>query len=258
MSFQKLSTTVLLAVVAAGGALAQQPAPPASLQNVHRVVMLGDSITQFGDGPGGYVWLVRHYLADLYPSQKIETLNAGISGNKSNDMIARYQADVLDKKPDLLAISVGVNDVWHGFYDNHPLGDGPRGLKIEDYRRNVEEMVTKAEAIGTRVVLLAATPIYEDLSNRENAKQASYNGVLKDIAKKHHLIYVDYQKAMRDLITTYRKRTGARDNFLTVDGVHMNAEGNKVMAHTLLNALGISPEARAAVQGQVAKEMSQR
>jgi len=220
--------------------------------------MLGDSITQFGDGPGGYVWLVRHFLANLYPGQKIETLNAGISGNKSNDMIARYQTDVLDKKPDLLTISVGVNDVWHGFYDNHPLGDGPRGLKLEDYKRNVEEMVTKAEATGARVVLLAATPIYEDFSNRENAKQAAFNAALKDIAKRHRLIYVDYQKAMRDIVSTYRKRTGGSDNFLTTDGVHMNAEGNKVMAHTLLTALGISPSAQAAVQGQVAKEMNQR
>jgi acyl-CoA thioesterase-1 len=244
--------------VGVASAAHQASVPPASLQGVHRIVMLGDSITQIGEGPGGYVWLVRHYMNALYPAQNIEVINAGISGNRSNDMLARYQTDVLDRKPDLVTISVGVNDVWHGFYDNHPLGDGPRGIKLEDYRRNVEELVTKAEAIGARVVMLSATPIYEEFGNNENAKQAHYNAALRDIARHHHLVYVDYQKPMREIVTSYRKRTGGRDNFLTVDGVHMNAEGNKVMAHTLLTALGITPESQASAQAQVAKDMPRR
>jgi lysophospholipase L1-like esterase len=237
----------------AGIAAAQTVPVPPILQGVHRVVMLGDSITQFGDGPGGYVWLTRQYLQRIFPSQNFEVVNAGISGNKSTDMLSRFQKDVLDNKPDLLTISVGVNDVWHGFYDNHPLGDGPRGVNLEDYRRNVDEMVTRAQAAGARVVILAATPIYEDLSNRENAKEGRYNAALRDIARKHHVPYVDFQRPMRDLIRTYRRTTGGRDNFLTTDGVHMNPEGYKVMAHSLLSALGVSPEARAAVQAEVQK-----
>lgn len=45
---------------------------PPLLTGVHRIVCLGDSITQGGEGPGGYVWLVRHYLNALYPQQPIE------------------------------------------------------------------------------------------------------------------------------------------------------------------------------------------
>jgi len=50
-----------------------QECPP-NLQGVHRIVCLGDSITQGGEGPGGYVWLFRHYLNALYPQQNIEIL----------------------------------------------------------------------------------------------------------------------------------------------------------------------------------------
>ena len=50
----------------------------------------------------------------------------------------------------------------------------------------------------------------------------------------------------------------ATDNLLTGDGVHMNAEGNRIMAHTLLTALGVTPEARQAVQEQVASELQAR
>jgi acyl-CoA thioesterase I len=227
---------------------------PPLLHDVHRIVCLGDSITQGGEGPGGYVWLVRHYLNALYPQQNIEVINAGISGHKSTDMMARYQHDVLDKKPDLVTISVGVNDVWHGFYDNHPKGDGPRGIPLDAYRKNVDDMITQAQQAGAKVVVLSTTVIQEDLNSPENAKAVSYNAALRDLAREHKAVFVDYQKPFRDLITAYRKDTGARDLLLTVDGVHMNPTGNKVMAYTLLSGLGITPEARAVLQKTVEQE----
>ena len=232
---------------------AQREVPPL-LQNVHRIVCLGDSITQGGEGPGGYVWLVRHYLSALYPQQNIEVINAGISGHKSTDMIARFQHDVLDRKPDLVTISVGVNDVWHGFYDNHPKGDGPRGIPLDSYRKNVDTMITQAQNAGAKVVVLSTTVIQEDLNSPENAKAVRYNAALRDLAREHKAVWVDYQKPFRDLIGAYRKDTGARDLLLTVDGVHMNSAGNKIMAYALLSGLGITPEARAGVQKTVEQE----
>jgi len=249
-------------LLAAGFAAAQDPAKsvvvPPILQGVHRIVCLGDSITQIGEGPGGYVWLIRHFLKDLYPDQNIETINAGISGHKSTDMIARFQHDVLDRKPDLVTISVGVNDVWHGFYDNHPLGDGPRGVNIDDYRKNVDSMVTQAQAAGIKVVMLSTTVIYENLDSHENRKAARYNAVVHDIARRHNCLFIDFQKPFRTLIKGYQRATGGHDNFLTVDGVHMNGEGNKVMAHVILTGLGISAQDQESVQKQVATEQTQR
>jgi lysophospholipase L1-like esterase len=181
----------------------------------------------------------------------IEVVNAGISGHKSNDMLERFGRDVIDKKPDLVTISVGVNDVWHGFYDNHPLGDGPRGIPLNTYRANVEEMVNRAQKEHARVVILSTTVIHEELDGPENVKAVQYNAALREIAKSHDALFIDLQKPFRDLISRYRKETGARDLLLTVDGVHMNALGNKVMAYTILNGLGVTPEARAAVQAAV-------
>ena len=229
--------------------------PPKLLNGVHRVVTLGDSITQGGEGPGGYVWLVRHYLKVLYPQQGIEVSNAGISGHKSTDMLKRFQKDVLDKKPDLVTISVGVNDVWHGFYDNHPLGDGPRGVNLDDYRKNVEAMITLAQATGAKVIVLSTTVIHEDPKTPENIKLFDYNRALRDLARAHHCGFVDFQKPFKALINAYRSTTGSRDNLLTSDGVHMNALGNKVMAATILGGMGISPEAREAVRKEVEAEM---
>src|SRR5437016_1072991 len=68
---------LVLAAVAAAFVVPKQIPVPAPLQNVHRIVCLGDSITQMGESQGGYVWLFRRYLNAIYPSQNIEVINAG-------------------------------------------------------------------------------------------------------------------------------------------------------------------------------------
>src|SRR5262245_56670156 len=127
-------TMTILAVTPASG---QSRFVPPALSGVRTLVTLGDSITQGGGSPGGYVWLMQKYLDGLYPGQ-IRIVNAGISGHKSTDMAARFKRDVLDVKPDMVTISVGVNDVWHGFFDfaNQkpiPDGNGPNGVPLPVY-----------------------------------------------------------------------------------------------------------------------------
>ena len=89
-----------------------QATPPPEIQNVlagkRKIVIVGDSITEAGKYPGGYVWLLQRYLSALYPAGKIEIVNAGRSGNKATDMQGRFQKDAIDQKPDLVMINVGV------------------------------------------------------------------------------------------------------------------------------------------------------
>jgi len=245
-----------LFLMATANTHAQDTEIPPILQGVKRIVMLGDSITEGGEGRGGYVWLIRAYLKELYPSANIEVVNAGISGHKSNDMLARYRKDVLDKKPDLITISVGVNDVWHGYYDfannrEIPDGNGENGIKLDAYTQNVEEMITQGKAAGAKIVVLSTTVIYEDAQSKPNKATASYNASLKRLARNHGQTFVDFQKPFQKVIAAYRETTGARDNLLTTDGVHMNAAGNKVMAYTVLQGFGISAEDGEAVRGKV-------
>ena len=209
------------------------------LQGVHRIVCLGDSITQFGDGPTGYVGLIRAYLAQVMVPQPIEVLNAGVSGNTSNDELGRLSRDVLDKKPDLVTVSVGVNDVWHGFDATHPQGGGPGGVLLPVYRANVEKMVTTLQQQGIVVVLLSPTVIGEDLNDPRNAVVPGYVAALQDIARVHKCLYVDQLSSFETYLDLYRT-SGHTDNLLTGDGVHMNDWGNRIMAARILSAL-LSP-----------------
>ena len=212
---------------------------PATLRGVRRIVCLGDSITEQGGQPGGYVNLLQQYLTTLYPGQSIQVYNAGISGHKATDMQARFQRDVLSKNPDLVTISVGVNDVWHGFYDNHPAGDGPLGVPLNVYRNKVVQMVEAAKASKAKVVLISPTLIHENLAGPENAKLETYVAEMRAIARETGSGFVDLNAAFKELIRAYQKRAGRTSNLLTTDGVHMNAAGNRVMAYGILRGLGV-------------------
>ena len=136
-----------------------------------KIAFLGDSITQQGaGGPSGYVRLV---ISGLEANGiKAEAIPAGIGGHKSNDMLARVDKDVIDKKPNWMTLSCGVNDVWHG----------ERGVPLDQYKTNITQIVEKAQAAGIKPVLLTSTMIGEDQPNANNQKLTAYNEFLKALA----------------------------------------------------------------------------
>jgi lysophospholipase L1-like esterase len=206
-----------------------------------KVAFLGDSITQGGwSNPAGYVRLV---MAGLEANGvHAEAVPAGISGHKSDQMLARLDKDVLSKKPQWMTLSCGVNDVWHG-KKGVPLDDaaaksGAYDEKVAErgtYKKNITAILDKAEAAGVKPVVLTATVIQEKLDNKENAQLAPFNDFLRQLAKEKHAPLADLNALFQERIKAENKPS---QKILTGDGVHMNAEGNKLMAIGVLQALG--------------------
>ncbi|MFF0339760.1 SGNH/GDSL hydrolase family protein [Kribbella sp. NPDC004875] len=86
------------------------------------VVFAGDSVTDCGrrtdpDGLGdGYVRALYDDLGERRP----RIVNAGISGNRATDLVARWTEDVLAHEPSLVSILIGINDVWRRYDENDP------------------------------------------------------------------------------------------------------------------------------------------
>ncbi|MGB8691721.1 MAG: SGNH/GDSL hydrolase family protein, partial [Microcoleus sp.] len=225
--------------------------PPPEIQNLlagkRKIVTIGDSITEAGKYPGGYVWLLERYLNALYPEGQIEIINAGISGNKATDMQARFQKDVIEKKPDLVMINVGVNDVWHAFFDFqnlqfYPQGNLPTGVPLAEYREKLTQMVEAASSAGIRVVLLSPTPIREVLDGPENHRLQEYIAAMREIGLQNKCLFIDLNAPFREVIGTFQKHAGKTLNLLAADGVHPNPSGYRIMAFTILRGLGVPPK----------------
>lgn len=222
---------VLLLSCAFLSALVLNTSAQVSLKNGETVAFLGDSITQQGwDKPGGYVRLLVKGLESA--GVKIEPLPAGVGGNKSPDMLARLQRDVLAKNPDWLLLSCGVNDVWHG--------ERNQGVSLEDYARNITEIVDRAQAAGIKVLLLTATMISEDPAANNNQKLAPYNEFLRALAKEKKCLLADVSADMIAGVNEAKKANPSGSRFFTTDGVHMGYSGNAMMARTILRAFGVT------------------
>lgn len=210
-----------------------------------QIAFLGDSITQAGSSnPSGYVRLVIEGLKANGVEAK--AIPAGISGHKSNQMLARLEKDVLSKSPQWMTLSCGVNDTWHGAkgvpLDEAMAAAGPFDDKVAErgtYKKNITEILDRASAAGIRPVILTATVIKEELDNDLNRKLAPYNEFLRGLAKERQLPIADLNAMFQDHIKA-AKQPGT--NVLTSDGVHMNAEGNQLMAVGVLQAFGLNAE----------------
>ena len=93
-----------------------------------RILFQGDSITDCGrsrDNDGykgsGYANYVTADLNYNFPGQ-YETINRAVSGNRIVDLYARIRVDLLNLKPDVLSIHIGINDVWHDVEFNNGVG----------------------------------------------------------------------------------------------------------------------------------------
>jgi lysophospholipase L1-like esterase len=219
-----------MALAAAIGMLGSSAVQAADIavKDGQKIAFMGDSITQAGAGPKGYVSLVMRGLEAN--GVKAVSIPAGISGHKSNDMLGRLERDVLSKKPDWMTLSCGVNDVWHG----------ARGVPLDAYQRNIVQIVDLCQAAGVKVVLLTSTMIGEDQPNPNNQKLAAYNAFLRDLAKEKKCLLADLNADMQAAIV--KVGPDKKGNLLTSDGVHMNPAGNVLMASGVLKALGLTDE----------------
>ena len=218
---------ITIAFAAILGAVSLQ-AGDIAVKEGQKIAFMGDSITQGGVGPGGYVTLTIKGLESA--GVRATAIPAGISGHKSNDMLARLDKDVISRKPDWMTLSCGVNDVWHG----------DKGVPLDQYKQNITQIVEKCQAANIRVMILTATMIGEDQPNANNQKLAAYNEFLRTLAKEKKCLLADLNADMQAAISA----AGAekKSNLLTGDGVHMNAAGNQMMAAGVLKGFGLSAE----------------
>lgn len=194
-----------------------------------KVAFLGDSITQAGQGsPGGYVQLIGSGLAAN--GVNIEIIGAGIGGHKSDQMLERLDRDVLSKKPQWMTLSCGVNDVWHG----------PKGVPLEDYKKNITAIIDQAQAAGVKVMILTSTMIKEDQATAENQKLVDYNAFLRAVAVEKKCLLADLNADMQAAIAAAAKTRPSKGNYLTSDGVHMAPAGNLMMATGVLKGFGLN------------------
>jgi len=200
-------------------------------QNKNKVIFFGDSITEFGAQPGGYITRIERMCKSEGRTGQYDFIGAGIGGNKVYDLYLRLDNDVLSKRPDIVIIFIGVNDVWHKAVLH-------TGTDADKFGKFYQAIIDKLKAIGSKVILCTPAVIGEKtgLSNPQDKELDQYSGIVRSLSKKNSLKLID----LRKLFLEYDLKNNPENKdqgILTVDGVHLNEMGNELVAKEMWGAI---------------------
>jgi lysophospholipase L1-like esterase len=189
-----------------------------------RIVFFGDSITELGVKPDGYISKLNDLIRQSQMADRFELIGAGVSGNKIYDLYLRVDSDVVAKKPDAAIIFIGVNDIWH----KGLLGTG---TDFDKFGKFYAALTHKLTAAKIKVILCTPAVIGErtDFTNQFDGDLNLYSNWIRDFAAKNQFPLVDLRKAFLDYNLANNK-TNAASGVLTTDKVHLNKAGNDLVA----------------------------
>ena len=202
-----------------------------SHQAKKRIVFFGDSITQAGVQPNGYITKLGEILKGKGQADRYDLVGAGIGGNKVYDLYLRVDDDVMAKKPDAVVMWVGVNDVWH----KRTYGTGTDADKFEKF---YNALIKKFKQNNIAVFICTPAAIGEktDFSNELDGDLNRYSSIIRNIAQNNGVPLIDLRKSFLDYNMTNNKEN-KESGILTTDRVHLNEKGNQFVAEEMYKVL---------------------
>jgi lysophospholipase L1-like esterase len=197
-----------------------------------KIIFFGDSITEVGIQPGGYIDRMRRMLKKKsLPGNQYQLVGAGVSGNKVYDLYLRLEDDVLSQKPDWVFIYVGVNDVWH----KKSFGTGTDPDKFEKFYAAI---IRKLQAGAIQVALCTPAIIGEkaDGENELDGDLNKFSQIIRNLAAIYDLPLCDLRRIFMDYLAQNNKENKEK-GILTTDGVHLNDAGNQLVAEQMLKII---------------------
>lgn len=142
-------------------------------------------------------------------------VDMGVSGQRTDEMLARYQSDVLNKDPFAVVIMGGTNDLAQGYTKDQILN-------------NIKSMAEQAAAKDMKVVLCSVTPCNEQYSQLTPKEKGTHivalNKMIKDYATEKGFTYCDYYPALVD-----QDGYSLKMEYCLYDRLHPNPDAYTVM-----------------------------
>jgi lysophospholipase L1-like esterase len=207
-----------------------------------RVLFQGDSVTDCGrdreDFPNrdgsllgyGYPAKIAALYGILFPETETVFLNRGISGNRTGDLLERYERDFRDIKPDLISILIGINDVWRRYDRDDPTS--PEGFE-QNYRTLLERL--KGDLPGVKILIMEPFLLHPLPDRRQWHEDLDPKiQVVRKLAGE----FADYFLPTDGILARYAAE-GIPEGSIAADGVHPTPAGHGILAYEWLRCLEI-------------------
>lgn len=188
-----------------------------SRYNGNTMGLIGDSLFGLGFdaatmGIGSSVW--PHQMMMNSGGRIKFGYNAGISGQRTDQMVARFQTDIIDRRPSFVIICGGTNDYIQGY-------------SVSSALKNIETMVTMA--LPERITPILSTIPPRDAGGFLEVQQ--HNAGIRKLSQKYGLHVLDIHSILVD------PSNGKYKPEYTSDGIHYNVAAGKVIGHYAANEL---------------------
>ena len=208
------------------------------------ILFQGDSITDAGryranpESMGnGYASMAAGWIEFEHPGQ-YRCLNRGIGGNRIADLYARIREDLINLKPDVVSILIGVNDVWSDVSD--AMGSSPEKFErvyrwmLQEIREELPE--TKILLLGPYVLEGNGTCNNEEFPHRWEFMRdgvAQMAQVTENLAREFSVAYIPLQEAFDEALTK------APVEYWVLEGVHPTPAGYEVIKRQWLKGFAM-------------------
>jgi lysophospholipase L1-like esterase len=172
----------------------------------------------------GYAFLISANQAEAYPDLRVMYINRGICDNTSHDLLARWQADALDFRPDVISILIGVNDVLQRLRDN-------QSFSIDDYESTYDKILSETVVAVPNAKIILGEPFFAPGKatlaqiDRWPGAIRQQNEVVDKLAQKYHAAVVHYPEMFE---RAYKR---APVDYWIWDGIHPTHAGHQLMAY---------------------------
>ena len=139
-------------------------------------------------------------------------LNRGIDGQRTDQILARFERDVVEEGPDYVIILGGVNDIF-------------QGVALDNVKGNLRIVYEKAISAGIRAIAASVLP-YNTTTDTEADAIRDVNVWIENTAQALGILFCDTNKAVAD--PKDRKRL-----LSSPDGYHPDVLGYRSMGEIL-------------------------
>ena len=189
------------------------------------IVALGDSTTAGTpgfrspleappDGSGNPQSQFAYWIMKQHPEWKV--LNRGVPGERSDQILKRFERDVLPHRPDVLIVLAGVNDL----YQEYP---------VNQVKKNLTAIYKRAQEKNIRVIACTILP-YNSASEQVYRDLLKINKWIRTYSRQHKLWFCDTFEVVED-----PKRPGTLEG--SPDGLHPGVEGYRKMGDVITKIL---------------------
>ncbi|MBO7069465.1 MAG: SGNH/GDSL hydrolase family protein [Bacteroidaceae bacterium] len=212
----------------------------APFQRGDRVTFVGNSITD-GGHYHSYIWL---YYMTHFPRMRLWMANCGVGGDTAKEILARFDDDVLSKRPTVLTFTFGMNDTGYYEYNGADSADFAR-RKLEEAKAQFALCEEKLKALnGVRTIMIGTSPydqtstFNDDIFARKNDNMQRVIAVQKEAAQRNGWEFLDFNAPMVAL-NMRQQQTDPAFTIIGNDRIHPDNDGHMAMAYLFLQAQGM-------------------